>query len=189
MTEEKSNLVQIIKKELVAHVINLDEDIKEPEHYREAFQTLREADAGDEIVINVNSCGGSLSTVCQFYADIISSRARVHANITEAYSAAALICLSCDNIASMDHSVMMLHTATGGVWDRPKEMKDYSEFLDKRMERLIRMLCAGFLTKKEIVDLLNGKTFWFNHDEILRRTKRWTPISIRKSREEKNYGP
>jgi ATP-dependent protease ClpP protease subunit len=180
MSEEKSNLVQVIKKEIQATIINLDEDIKEPSHYRDAFQVLRDAEPGDQVILEINSPGGYLSTACQFYAEILSSKARVHANVIQAFSAAALIALSADSIASHHQSVMLIHQGKGSVyWEEPDDMRSYAEFFEKRMERIFKDLCEGFLTKKEIRDVLNKKELWLDHEEILRRSKRWVPVHDR----------
>src|SRR5690554_4103113 len=78
--------------------IYLDEEIKDPTYYRQAFQVLRSSRKGDLVQIFISSHGGNLNSALIFKNCIEACEADVVAIIeAEAYSAASLIALSCPN--------------------------------------------------------------------------------------------
>ena len=153
--------------------IYLDEPIREPSYYRNAFQTLRNVSEGDVVRIFINTPGGNASTAIQFINLIRECSAEVIGVLEgEGYSAGGLILLNCPNIKIAPFSTLMAHTAFYGTVGTAKNVKDQVDFNDAEVERLIRSTYKYFLTEDEIEEVLNNKEIWLNDEQIGERLQR-----------------
>ena len=89
-------------------------EIREPQYYTELFYTLRSASETDLVYIHINSSGGDFNTGLQIINNIFSSNARVVTILeARAYSMAALIFLSGDELIVHDNCQLMFHIYSG----------------------------------------------------------------------------
>lgn len=65
---------------------------------------------------------------------------------------------------------------TDSIWEdhipiskNGREIKAHDSFIDKHMPMIFKKMYAGFLTNKEIEDMIEGKDIWLNGDEVLER--------------------
>lgn len=158
----------------------IDEDIEISSNYRELFNILREAEENDVVTLVINSRGGYLETAVQIYNYLLMTKATTIAEVHTAYSAAAMIALSCDNILLGRFSSMLIHTASSGVGGKAEDMKRYSDFLNDWNIKICKDVYKGFLTDKEIIQVCEGKEFWLLEEEVMKRLKSWTPVRSRK---------
>lgn len=150
--------------------IYLDEEIKDPAYYRQAFQVLRSAQRGDLIRIHISSHGGNLSSALIFKNCIENCEADVVAIIeAEAYSAASLIALSAPNIEVKPYATMMLHSASFGSGGSVQNVRDHVEFTGRHAESLMDDVYRDFITEEEMLDLKRGRELWFDYKEICER--------------------
>ena len=134
--------------------IYLDEDIKDPTYYRQAFQVLRSAQQGDLVRIYISSYGGNLNSALIFKNCIEACQADVVAIIeAEAFSAASLIALSCSNIEVKPYATMMLHSASFGAGGSVQNVRDHVEFTGRHAESLMEEVYRDFITPEEMEDL------------------------------------
>jgi len=156
-----------------AYDIYLDEDIKDPTYYRNAFQVLRQAQEGDVVRIYISSNGGNLNSAAMFKNNIESCRAEVIAIIeAEAYSAASLIALSCSQIHVMPYSSVMCHSASFGSGGSVQNIRDHVAFVGKHAEDFMEEVYRDFLTPEELQDLKKGRELWFDYKETGERLDR-----------------
>ena len=150
-----------------AYDIYLDEEIKDPTYYRQAFQVLRSAQRGDLIRIYISSHGGNLNSALIFKNCIEDCQADVVAIIeAEAYSAASLIALSCPSIEVKPYATMMLHSASFGSGGSVQNVRDHVEFTGRHAESLMDEVYRGFISEDEMIDLKKGRELWFDYKEI-----------------------
>lgn len=150
--------------------IHLDGDIVEPIKYRDALQTIRNANEGDVIRIYICSNGGSLTTSMLFRDAIIDSQAEVHAILVgEAHSGASMVALSCHMIRVMPSATMLVHCASFGSTGTSSNIRSHVNFVHDWTGKIIESVYNGFLTEDEIELVKSGVEYWFDSDEIQRR--------------------
>jgi ATP-dependent protease ClpP protease subunit len=68
---------KIVIKNPINHeyIISIDSDISEPENYREVFEVLRTAKVGDIAYLNINSYGGYIHSMVEFYDVLLNTKA------------------------------------------------------------------------------------------------------------------
>lgn len=167
-----------------SYKIWLDEEIKEPQYYRRAFEILESASENDFVYLHMDSTGGQVGTAIKFINAIKLCNGTVMGVLeNRAYSAGSMILLACPKIAVKPYASMMIHSVSAGVGGELQKMVDYSKFLQKESDRLIDELYTGFLTSEEIQDVKAGKReVWLTDEEVLARLN--TLVEYKKSLKE-----
>jgi ATP-dependent protease ClpP protease subunit len=148
-------------------------DILEPQHYTELFYTLRTASETDLIYLHINSPGGEFDTGLQIINNILASEAHVITVLeARAYSMAALIFLSGDELVVHDNCQLMFHIYSGSFAGRGNEQQAEVIALSSWFEKVMSRLCTPFLSESEITRILKGSDEWMDSDEIRRRLMR-----------------
>lgn len=149
----------------------IDEPIGEPAKYRNLIQTLISANPGDRVQIFINSVGGQVSTTESIINAIGICQATVQTYInTEAYSAAGMLALAGHEIFVMPRAKLMIHEMSTGLGPQSMQsIQEFSGFFGKQSASLLKNAYEGFITEKEIKEVINGKTLWMDEEEINRR--------------------
>lgn len=148
-------------------------ELKEPQYYTELFYTLRTASDTDLIYLHLNSPGGDFNTGLQIINNIAASNARVVTILeARAYSMAALIFLSGDELFVHDNCQLMFHTYSGVFAGKGNEQQAEVTAVARWFEKVMRRICTPFLTEDEIGLILKGADCWMDSDEISRRLSR-----------------
>ncbi len=148
-------------------------ELKEPEYYTELFFTLRSASETDLIYLHLNSPGGDFNTGLQIINNMAASPARVVTIVeARAYSMAALIFLSGDEMYVHDNCQLMFHTYSGVFAGKGNEQEAEVAAVGKWFGKVMQRICTPFLSDAEIARILMGGDFWIDSDEIRRRLKR-----------------
>ena len=150
--------------------VPLDESIRESKYYRNVLQGIESLGEGDLVILNINSYGGSLDGAISLINAIENTEADVCANIEGvAASAASLIALASPSISVCPYATMMVHSATFGSFGKQSDVISHASFIDKRVRTLMHKVYKDFLTDKELEEVIMGKEFWFDAEEIVRR--------------------
>lgn len=150
-----------------AYDIYLDEEIKDPTYYRQAFQVLRSAQKGDLVRLYISSPGGNLNSAVIFKNCIEDCQADVIAIIeAEAYSAASLIALSCANIEVKPYATMMCHSAAFGAGGIVQNVRDHVDFTGRHAETIMEEVYQDFLDSSELEDIRRGREIWLDYHQI-----------------------
>lgn len=179
-----TNIIDIIQEYTISskeYIINIDDEIWESFNYRKIYDCLRKAEENDTVRIILNSSGGDLSTFVEIYNLLIDCKAKTIAELYLAYSAAAFLCLSCDEIEIKEFSSMMIHSMSYVNEGKLEEVMASNDFIKKWNEELTHKVLKGFMTQQEIQEVNNGKDYWFLSEEILKRKGKWIPIRRRKN--------
>lgn len=151
----------------------LDEEIMEPNYYRNLLQVLLSAGDNDVVEIWINTRGGDISSTEAIVSAIQNSEAQVVGLINGmAYSAGSVIALSCPNLVVLDSASMMIHESSYGAGGKSSDIRGYVGFLDRKLDRLIDTVYEGYLTTDEIVQVKNGKELWMLPEEIEERLEK-----------------
>lgn len=168
------------------YTINFWHDFDDPRNYIPYFKVLEDAREEDVIVFYFNSPGGSVHTLNLFINALRRCKSKtVIARVNYAASAAALLALFCDNIEFNTNSTLMLHTYSSLMYGKGQEIESEMIHNKAEFEKLLRHICSKILSEEEIEQLFNGKDFYFNGEEAIKRLKIYARKKI-KEYEEKN---
>src|SRR5574343_1221048 len=148
-------------------------EIREPQYYTELFYTLRSASETDLVYIHIDSSGGDFNTGLQIINNIFSSNARVVTILeARAYSMAALIFLSGDELIVHDNCQLMFHIYSGIFAGKGNEQQAEVMAVGNWFAKVMSRLCSPFLTDNEIKNILKGSDLWMDSDDIRHRLQR-----------------
>lgn len=154
-------------------------ELQEPQYYTELFYTLRSASETDLIYLHLNSPGGDFNTGLQIINNIAASDAHVVTILeARAYSMAALIFLSGDELYVHDNCQLMFHTYSGIFAGKGNEQQAEVMAVGAWFQKVMSRICTPFLSEAEIDRILKGSDFWMDSDEIRHRLLRKSqPVS------------
>ena len=154
------------------HHFYVSGEIQSAENYTDWFQIIRSAHSMDVIYIHINSEGGDAFTMIQLMRALSESQAKI---ITSAEgfcaSAATMLFLCGDQCEVSDHSVFMFHTFSSFSYGKGSEMFAQVSLERSWGEKLVKQVYKDFFTVDEIDALLDGKDYWMEADEVVKRLK------------------
>lgn len=154
------------------HEFYLSGYIDEPSEYVDWFNIIRSASPDDAIHIYINSGGGRVSTALQFLRVMADCPGEITCSIEgECMSAATIIFLAGDYLEVTPNAMFMIHNYSGGSFGKGGEMHDHIMFERQWSVKLFRDIYKDFLTDSEINLMLDGKDYWFDSDEVIRRVQ------------------
>ena len=149
---------------------SLDECITEPRYYRNVAEELMNLTEHDSVQIRICSTGGRADGMITLIEAINNTDATVTcAIIGECHSAASIIALHCDQIYVAPYASMMCHNISYGTVGKDADVLSMVTHTSQWSKKLIRNAYTGFLTEKEIVEMIDGKEFWFDSETIQQR--------------------
>lgn len=144
--------------------------IGDAEDYIDLCNILRTATQQDEVIIRINSGGGSVSTGNMIINAINESEANVVGFIeNDCGSMATYIFLACHSWGVSDSAEFFAHTCSYGNWGKEHENFAQMEFIRKQQHKMTRKRYAAFLTDAEIDSILAGQDVYLDADEIMER--------------------
>ena len=147
--------------------IILDDNIREPAYYRDAFQVFRQAQRGDRINLILNNSGGRLDSAVCFVNLMKETDAEVVAVLEgETHSAASIIALNAHGVEVKPYASMMIHHASFGSGGTVQNVMDHVNFTSKQTERLIRETYQFFLSESELDEVIRNREIWLTDEEI-----------------------
>jgi len=152
--------------------IYLDSEVKSSEEYTELFDTLVNAGVNDEINIYINNDGGLIDTAIEIVNMIKDCNGEVTTILNgSGHSAASIIFMAGHKKIVKNHSYMLCHFYSAGLYGKGQELRESSKFLDKHLKKWNSEIYKGFLTTAELEKMFNGQDFWFDSTEIKKRLK------------------
>jgi ATP-dependent protease ClpP protease subunit len=149
------------------HTYYLTGPITEPENYVDLCNILRSSGPQDEILIRINSSGGSVATERMICNAIQESEANVVGFIEYAcMSAATTVFLACKQHGWGPHIQFMIHCAWWSSFGKTPDIKSHTEFAHKQMEEEITSTYKGLLSDEELIQCNEGREFWFGAKEL-----------------------
>ena len=151
----------------------LDDSIKQPAYYTPLLETIYRAGEDDTVVLRIDSPGGSVDGAIAIIDALENTAADVHCYVSGlCASAATLIALSCPNIAVSSRSRWMVHAASWASAGKSAEILSHSLFLEDQIKTLMQECYTGFLTAKELEEVLIGRDLYFRSAEVQDRIEK-----------------
>ena len=153
--------------------VYINTDIAEPSCYSEICYILSTLTEDETVYFHINTPGGILDSAFQLVDAIKGCRATTVAKLTGTVaSAGTIIALSCDKLIVAEHTSFMIHNYSAGAYGKGNELKARQEHIDKSTNDAFKEFYSGFLTDKEVKEVINGKDIWLTADEVRMRWQR-----------------
>jgi ATP-dependent protease ClpP protease subunit len=163
---------QVFTKSRVSneYSIYLSNPVIEPDVYDEVCHLLRSVSEHDEVKLYLNTPGGALISGMAIIQAMRDSKATITTILNpQAFSMGALMFLAGDQKIAPPNSILMFHNYSGGMSGKGNEQVAELSAINSWFEEAMHNICAPFLTKKELRDVLQGKDLWMGGAEINRR--------------------
>ena len=148
--------------------VYLNTGIDEPSYYSEICYILSTLTEDETVYFHINTPGGILDSAFQLVDAIKGCRATTIAKLTGTVaSAGTIIALSCDKLIVAEHTSFMIHNYSAhSISGKGNELKARQEHIDKSTNDAFKEFYSGFLTDKEVKEVINGKDIWLTADEV-----------------------
>ena len=150
--------------------VYLTDNISYPSEYNKLCFILDNAKPGDIITIHINNGGGVIDSAFQIINSMKNSKAHIIGKLSGTVaSASTVIALCCHELIVADYTAFMIHNYSSGVRGKGHEIKAQQDFVDKELNIAFRSIYSGFLTDKEMTQVINGRDIWLGKAEVLSR--------------------
>lgn len=134
---------------------------------------LRSMTKNDIAIFYINSPGGELSVAQGLLAAMDSCQGQIVAQAQgECCSAATEIFLKAHKQSIVDNCSFMIHNYSGGVYGKGGDIESYGSFSKKWNKKRLKNAYKGFLTKKELKQVLLGKDIYIDYIDVRRRIEK-----------------
>ncbi len=137
------------------------------------FNELRKADIYDRLELRINSDGGLVTEGQQFFNIILEKFADSTTTYLDnhGYSMGALLFCMGQKRVVYPYSEIMFHNYTHGSWGKGENVKSHVKHTARSLTSFFKDVTVdqGFLSKKEFKEMLLGKDFWMDTDEMCKR--------------------
>ena len=163
--------------------IYLSDGIGEAKDYIDLIQRIKTACPDDIIYIYLNTPGGYMDAGMQIILAMRLSKARLITVLEgKVCSLGALIFLSADEFVVHENTVLMIHNHSGGQWGKGHEYLAQADATSTWFEGLAKKVYKNFLTDKEIKEMLDGKDFWFQAEDVVKRLEKMEAASKKETK-------
>lgn len=163
----------------------ISKPIGSPKEYVEMIHKIKTASPNDACYLYLNTPGGQLDTGVQIMTAMRSSNARIITVLEgEVCSLGTLIFLCGEEFIVHEHSLLMIHNHSGGQWGKGHEYMARAEATVKWFETIAKDVYGDFLTTEEIQQMLDGRDFWFQAEEIKKRLSKMVRTMTKRIKEE-----
>lgn len=148
------------------------EEIQEPDAYLDLINTLKTAEEHDTIFIYLNTPGGSLQTTVQILSAMRQSIATIVTCLEgEVCSAGTLIFLAGTKHVINANCTFMIHNYSQWIGGKGNEVALRVKYSEQYFKKLAMDLYNGFLSEEEIQAVIDGKDYWMDSEEVMKRIK------------------
>lgn len=165
-------MLPFVKRSFAISQVNicLDESIVEPKYYRAVLSEMQTLGQHDTVNVTFASNGGSAAGMVALIEGFRNTEATVSgAIIGDCHSAASILAMNCDQIYVAPYASMMVHNISYGYAGKDADVMGMVSHTSAWSKKLIKDTYEGFLTEKEIDEVISGKEFWFDADQIKER--------------------
>ena len=150
------------------HQIYIHNSLEQPDEMIAILDILYSASKEDEVVIHLNSGGGSIDSLDTLLSAIASCPAHIHVVATGTIaSAATFILLASDSFEISPFATLLFHACSFGVYGEAQDNLEYVQFVHKESERLMRSYYRHIFTEEEIDDIIfNKRQKWITSKEF-----------------------
>lgn len=152
------------------HDVFIDQPFVDSSYYRAVIAMLNDAGPDDLVIFHLNSPGGLLSGLQSLVEAVKGTEAHTVAYIVgQCASAASIFSMYCDSVVVSDMASVMIHNVSYATGGKNSDIIAHTQHIAKTSEKLIRETYQGYLTEKEIEEVLNGREIYFDAEEARER--------------------
>jgi ATP-dependent protease ClpP protease subunit len=141
-----------------------------PTQFIGAIEVMRMATENDTVVINLQSCGGSLDATDTLIQAMRECEAPIVVRASGGvHSAGTLILLEADHFTLSENFSSLIHNGSTGAIGKFSDYKSETMFTAKWFEKILRRSYEGFLSQQEIEDVLKGVDLWLDAEDWMER--------------------
>lgn len=169
--------VPIVKMDNVYHCYIYDE-ITEPADYTKLCLLLTTVDQDHEVHLHLNTPGGNVDSVFSIIDAMTACKTPITVYLSGTVaSGGTMLTMYADTLVVSPFVSFMIHYYSSGSYGKGNEIRDQVKFIEQHLPQAYHTMYKGFLTKKEIKDVVDGRDIWLNRDEILSRWERRNELS------------
>lgn len=170
MMQEKPNRIFVKQTVHNEYTVRMAREISEPDDFDDELNLLSMCGSEDTVKILVVSPGGYLTTCNLLTKALRETKARTVGYIgSSCASAATAIILACDEWEIDEQSSFMIHTASLGVIGKAPEIEVELAHRLRLVRRWVESTYKGFLTDEEIENVIAGRDYYFEGEELAKR--------------------
>lgn len=145
-------------------------EIDSPKQFIGAVEVMRNATENDEVVIHLQSCGGSLDATDTMLQAMQECEAHITVRASGGvHSAGSIILLAANSFTLSDNFSSLLHCGSTGTGGKFSDYRSETAFTGRWMEKVLRNSYEGFLEAEEIENLIKGQDMWLDAEEWVER--------------------
>lgn len=150
--------------------VYLTDGISYPSEYNKLCYILDHAKPGDTVTLHINNGGGHIDSAFQIINSMKHSKAHIIGKLSGTVaSASTVISLCCHELIVADYTAFMIHNYSGGVVGKGNEIKAKQDFVDRELNVAFKEIYSGFLTDREMTQVIDGRDIWLGKSEVLSR--------------------
>ena len=151
--------------------------------YIDFLRAIDDCKSGDQIQIHINNYGGYIDTALNIYDALVKSEADVLIFIEGACaSAASIIMLAGNGWEVLPHAYVMVHSWSGSYGGKWHEIKSKLKYDEEVFNKQFCEIYKKFMTDEEIKQCLDGKDFYFDSEETVKRLEEYSKESLEKEK-------
>lgn len=150
--------------------VYLTDGISYPSEYNKLCYILDHAKPGDTVTLHINNGGGHIDSAFQIINSMKHSKAHIIGKLSGTVaSASTVISLCCHELIVADYTAFMIHNYSGHVAGKGNEIKAQQDFVDRELNVAFKEIYSGFLTDREMTQVIDGRDIWLGKSEVLSR--------------------
>lgn len=150
--------------------ICIDKEIATVAQALDAVRVLEAATEGDEVIIHLQTPGGSIDVTDMLVTAMQECRARLVVKASgSVLSAGTVILLNAPEFILSEGFNALIHNGDVGFAAKYSDWASAVAFHNKAMQNFLTRHYKGFLTDIELEGLLAGKDFWMGPEEFITR--------------------
>lgn len=151
----------------------LYDEVADPKEYVEMIHSIRNCSPHTTVMIHINTPGGCLYSAVGIVNAIRECPGTVVTCAEgEVASAGSLVFFAGQGMSVDDHSLFLIHTASGGHVGKAPDNLAGSKALSAYMKELYHDVYFPFLTKPEIKRVLDGGEMYLTSKEVIERLEK-----------------
>lgn len=168
MDEETMELVSpfyvsYVPRKSGTYRIYINGEINSPEQFLAAIEALDAADEDNDVQIYLQSPGGCVDSADHLMHAMRKCMGHIHIVATGGcHSMASQILLLAHTLELSDGFNSLIHCGARGLRGNTNVVKSANKFHEPFLEKQFKRAYEGFLTDKEIEDVLDGKDLWLD---------------------------
>jgi len=172
--ESQEFSVQFIPDKSGTYVIEIDDAIESPKQFSTAVQILGMAKEDDSIEVRITNCpGGNVGATDGFLHAMRKCPAHVHMIACGGvHSMGTQILLEADSFELGNGFHALIHCGQDGAYGNVNEYRAKSKFDEDFGVRKFKEAYEGFLSNKEMDDMLEGKDIWLDAQQWCERAEK-----------------